>query len=131
MVRSLLWFLGALGGGGCGTSASRPLGVSGVITMNMIRSTSSTSISGVTLMSALGPPLPPPTAIAIRNLLTPPHSATLAADCWSAFSDQSANLDRPHRRHERCQQPRRRICTWRAHPHGHRRSCWYGSQYDL
>src|SRR5690348_5410159 len=51
--------------GGCGTSASRPCGVRGVITMKMISSTSSTSIRGVTLISALAPPPPPPTAIAI------------------------------------------------------------------
>src|SRR5580698_9841688 len=45
--------------GGCGTSASSPLGVTGTITMKMISSTSSTSISGVTLMSEESPPGPP------------------------------------------------------------------------
>src|SRR5690348_14004761 len=60
-----------LGGGGCGTSASSPLGVSGVMTMKMISSTSSTSISGVTFMSAVGPPPAPPTAIPIVVLLLP------------------------------------------------------------
>src|ERR1700691_3814698 len=62
MGRSGVLFLGALGGGGCGTSASRPFGVKGVITMKMMSSTSSTSMSGVTLMFALWPP-PVPTAI--------------------------------------------------------------------
>src|SRR5438067_188220 len=39
--------------GGCGTNASRPFGVSGVMTMKMISSTSITSTMGVTLMSEL------------------------------------------------------------------------------
>src|SRR5438270_5309726 len=52
--------------GGCGTNASRPFGVSGVMTMKMISSTSSTSTNGVTLMSAFCPPAPP-TAIAITG----------------------------------------------------------------
>src|SRR5947209_13167907 len=45
--------------GGCGTSASSPLGVRGVITMKMMSSTSSTSTSGVTLMSDRAPPEAP------------------------------------------------------------------------
>src|SRR5271157_2803994 len=53
--------------GGWGTSASRPFGVSGVITMKTMSSTSKTSIIGVTLMSALGPPPAPPIAIPISN----------------------------------------------------------------
>src|SRR5205085_6347752 len=52
--------------GGYGTRASKPFGVSGVMTMKMISSTSSTSIRGVTLMLAVGPPLPP-IVIAITN----------------------------------------------------------------
>src|ERR1700729_4052109 len=68
MVRSGAWFLGALGGGGCGTSASRPFGVSGVITMKMMSSTRSTSMSGVTLIFALWPP-PEPIDILIVDLL--------------------------------------------------------------
>src|SRR5690349_8064458 len=69
------WF----GGGGCGTSASRPFGVRGVITMKMMISTSSTSIMGVMLMSALGPPPGPPTAIPIRLLLYDSNSAWAGA----------------------------------------------------
>src|SRR5579875_1978553 len=42
--------------GGCGTSASSPFGVTGTMTMKMISSTSSTSISGVTLISETDPP---------------------------------------------------------------------------
>ena len=57
MVRSGCVFFGAFGGGGCGTSASSPFGVTGEITMKMISSTSSTSMSGVTLIFALWPPL--------------------------------------------------------------------------
>src|SRR5260370_146699 len=53
MVRSGVLFLGALGGGGWGTSASSPFGVTGEITMKMISSTSITSTIGVTLMSEL------------------------------------------------------------------------------
>ena len=59
MMTTVRWFGsggGWFGGGGCGTSASSPLGVSGVITMKMMISTSSTSIIGVMLMSALAPP---------------------------------------------------------------------------
>ena len=55
-VRSCSAGGGVFGGGGCGASTSRPCGVSGVITMKMISSTSSTSISGVTLMSHFAPP---------------------------------------------------------------------------
>src|ERR1700685_484598 len=68
IVRSGVLFLGALGGGGWGTSASKPFGVSGVITMKMMSSTSSTSMSGVTLIFALWPP-PLPIAILIFDLL--------------------------------------------------------------
>src|SRR5437868_6398963 len=56
--------------GGCGTRASRPLGVSGVMTMKMISSTSNTSISGVTFMSEVGPPPGPPIVIAITRVLS-------------------------------------------------------------
>src|SRR5271157_4680329 len=67
IVRSLaggcfVWSLG-----GWGTSASRPFGVNGVITIKMMSNTSNTSISGVTLISADGPPPDPPTAIPIVN----------------------------------------------------------------
>src|SRR5579884_464263 len=68
MVRSFDWFLGAFGGGGCGTSASRPFGVTGTMTMKMISRTRSTSISGVTLISDTAPPEDPP-LIPIANLL--------------------------------------------------------------
>src|SRR5882672_8422461 len=44
---------GAPGGGGCGTAASRPFGVNGVIVMKITRRTRSTSINGVMLMSPL------------------------------------------------------------------------------
>src|SRR5436305_3118538 len=70
MVRSGWVFLGALGGGGWGTSASNPFGVTGEMTMKMINSTSRTSMSGVTLMFALWPPLGP-TAIPMVVLLLP------------------------------------------------------------
>src|SRR5947209_2711886 len=50
---------GCLFFGGCGTSASSPLGVSGVITMKMMSSTSSTSTTGVTLISDRTPPEAP------------------------------------------------------------------------
>src|ERR1035437_2013801 len=67
MVRSLLGGVFCWSLGGWGTSASRPFGVSGVITMKMMSNTSKTSIIGVTLMSALGPSPGPPIAILIRN----------------------------------------------------------------
>src|SRR6266480_2929498 len=46
-----------------------PLGVSGVITMKMISSTSRMSISGTTFISAIAPPLLSPTLIPIALLL--------------------------------------------------------------
>src|SRR5215510_5543932 len=58
------WF-----GFGCGTSVSKPLGVSGVITMKIIKSTSKISISGTTFISAIAPPLLSPTCIPIASLL--------------------------------------------------------------
>src|SRR5260370_14996823 len=80
MVRSGVLFLGALGGGGCGTSASSPLNVGGLITMKMINNTSNTSMSGVTLIFALWPPLGP-TAIPMVDLLYCP----LAVEVGGAF----------------------------------------------
>src|SRR6266571_4527306 len=44
---------GVPGGGGCGTAASRPFGVNGVIVMKITSSTSRISMNGVTLISAL------------------------------------------------------------------------------
>src|ERR1700676_2180462 len=60
MVRSLgsgCFFCGSLGG--WGTSASRPFGVTGTMTMKMISSTSKMSIIGVMLISPIAPPLLP------------------------------------------------------------------------
>src|SRR5580698_9946436 len=45
--------------GGWGTSASRPLGVTGTITMKIISKTRRISIMGVTLISPIAPPPPP------------------------------------------------------------------------
>src|SRR5580692_4062364 len=90
IVRSGVLFLGALGGGGWGTSASRPFGVNGVITIKMMSSTSSTSISGVTLMLAL---CPPPLPIAILMVESPlvslaslPRRWSGGRSVWSALS---------------------------------------------
>src|SRR5437588_12481694 len=44
---------GVPGGGGCGTAASRPFGVNGVMVMKITNSTSRISMNGVTLISAL------------------------------------------------------------------------------
>src|SRR5713101_1671859 len=60
------WF-----GFGCGTRVSIPLGVSGVMTMKIISSTSRMSISGTTFISAIAPPLLSPTCIPIELLLGP------------------------------------------------------------
>src|ERR1019366_5341263 len=84
MVRSgeggcCCWFLG-----GCGTNASRPFGVSGVITMKMMSSTSSTSMSGVTLIFALCPP-PLPIAILIVGSPLLPTRRSGRGGVWSAF----------------------------------------------
>src|SRR5580700_9528945 len=81
MVRSGVLFLGALGGGGCGTSASKPLGVKGVITMKIMSSTSSTSMSGVTLMFALWPPLGPTAIVMVDSPLLP----TRRSGGWSVW----------------------------------------------
>jgi hypothetical protein len=70
MVRVFSGGGGALGLGGCGTSASRPRGVVGTITMKMMSNTSNTSINGVTLMSDATPPEDPAVIpIAICSLL--------------------------------------------------------------
>src|ERR1700730_3361833 len=52
-------FRGVLVFWGCGTSASRRFGETGVMAMKMISSTSRMSIIGVTLMSEESPPPPP------------------------------------------------------------------------
>src|SRR5215471_8070680 len=44
---------GVPGGGGCGTAASSPFGVNGVIVIKITSSTSKISMNGVTLISAL------------------------------------------------------------------------------
>src|SRR5260221_3333201 len=49
-----------------------PLGVSGVITMKIMRSTSKISISGTTFISATAPPLLLPTLIPIASLQSAP-----------------------------------------------------------
>src|SRR5271154_5483461 len=56
------WF----GGVGCGTSASKPWGVVGVITMKIMMRTRSTSISGTMFGSDIEPLLPP-TAIPMED----------------------------------------------------------------
>src|SRR6266404_422062 len=84
MVRSGVLFLGALGGGGWRTSASKPFGVKGVITMKMMSSTSSTSMSGVTLMLALWPPLVPTAILIVGSPLLPTRRSGRRS-VWSAF----------------------------------------------
>src|ERR1700678_547359 len=54
------------GGVGCGTSASKPCGVVGVMTIKIIISTRRTSISGTMFGSDIEPLLPP-TAIPMEN----------------------------------------------------------------
>src|SRR5262245_29705069 len=79
---------GVPGGGGCGTAASSPFGVNGVIVMKITSSTSRISINGVTLISALAeiffftffivvPPTCGPGRPAVRSASRPgrrPHS---------------------------------------------------------
>src|SRR5665213_336053 len=55
------WF----GGAGCGTSAFKPFGVNGVITMKMMIRTKRISIRGTTFIVAIEPPCFPPTSIPI------------------------------------------------------------------
>src|ERR1700685_3886530 len=103
IVRSGVLFLGALGGGGWGTSASKPFGVSGVITMKMMSSTSSTSMSGVTLIFALWPP-PVPTAILMVESPLLPTRRSGRRCIWRAFSllskqAQIIHTGRAHRIH--------------------------------
>src|SRR5581483_9472953 len=94
MVRSG-WFCFCfwLGGGGCGTSASSPFGVRGVMTIKMISSTSNTSISGVTLGSADNPPLPPVAIpIVIPSLLAGGRSRS-SRRCLALFGQQTELID--------------------------------------
>src|SRR6267142_3371547 len=58
-----------------------PLGVSGVITMKIIRSTSKISISGTTFISATAPPLLLPTLIPIASLQSVPNPARVCNRC--------------------------------------------------
>src|SRR5947207_10310139 len=86
MVRSLgcCCFCGSFGG--CGTKASRPLGVTGTMTMKMISSTSKMSIIGVMLISPTAPPLLPvekamasnSSVLLVRKLLSARRSARFA-----------------------------------------------------
>src|SRR5262245_21030290 len=62
---------GVPGGGGCGTAASSPFGVIGVIVMKMTRSTKRISMKGVTLMSPFGPIFLP----FFRDIVGPPIAA--------------------------------------------------------
>jgi hypothetical protein len=55
---------------GCGINASRPFGVSGVITMKIMISTRSMSISGTTFIVAIELPFDP-TSIPIANSFPP------------------------------------------------------------
>ena len=65
------------GGAGCGTTVGKPAECCGSTTMKIIISTSSTSMSGVTFISAEGFP-PPPIVIAIVS----PHRALTTIDTW-------------------------------------------------
>src|SRR5207247_11335098 len=56
-------------GQGGGTRLSRPFGVSGVMTMKIMISTSRMSINGTTLGDESAPPFSPPTSIPIASLL--------------------------------------------------------------
>src|ERR1700722_2961612 len=93
IVRSGVLFLGAFGGVGWATNASSPLGVTGEITMKMINRTSSTSMSGVTLMFALWPPLGPTTIPMVVLLLLPGRrrrrSWRAVWSCFSLLSEQA------------------------------------------
>src|SRR5580698_10742722 len=105
MVRSGVLFFGAFGGGGCGTSASSPFGVSGVITMKMISNTSSTSMRGVTLIFALWPP-PALTPIPIRSPLLPARRRWRLGSSFLLVGQQtqlvdSGGADVVHYRHHR------------------------------
>jgi hypothetical protein len=54
--------------GSAGTLASNRLGLTGVMIMKMIKSTSRTSINGVTLIEGVAPPLEPPVDIPIFQI---------------------------------------------------------------
>src|SRR5882672_6648380 len=115
MVRSdgggCFWSLG----GGCGTNASKPLEITGVITMKMISSTSNTSISGVTFIAALGPLLEPTTILIIdllylllRAIAHPLASMEPAAGSGlrASFAARSKGLVGPHQRRAHCRRLR-------------------------
>src|SRR5271170_3177591 len=79
---------------GVGTRTGNPVGTFGVITMNMMISTNSTSINGTMFGSETGPRLPPPTAIPmirspyrVRRHANPSSTAevTVVHLCWPDF----------------------------------------------
>src|SRR6266568_2755511 len=85
--------------GGCGTNASKPFGVTGTMTIKMIKSTSRTSIRGVTLMSDESPPgpLPLPIAIAISSFPCPLFSGLIGRLEADPGFDVFQLTDRPSR----------------------------------
>src|ERR1700680_2715379 len=84
------WF----GGAGCGTSASRPFGVSGVITMKIMIRTNRISISGTTFIVAISPPLFPPTSIPIvvAPLFDVPRPDRIGADAMQIGHREARTL---------------------------------------
>src|SRR5262245_66302694 len=71
---------GVPGGGGCGTAASRPFGVNGVIVMKITSSTSRISMNGVTLMSALAEIFFFPFFMVVPPTFAPGHPGVPSAD---------------------------------------------------
>src|SRR5262249_41665578 len=92
---------GVPGGGGCGTAASRPFGVNGVMVMKITSKTSRISINGVTLISALADIF-----LFAFFMLAPPTCAP------GRRSVQSTTRPDPHPHFEYCRQLGRRLRTW-------------------
>src|SRR5882724_10751482 len=110
--------------GGCGTSASNPLGVSGVITMKMMSSTSSTSTSGVTLISDRAPPEAPNANAMDESPVSACYVLTVARPLTAALHSCSGSAaplvrsavlpdQRPPRGHYPPPPPRFRTLLWR------------------
>src|ERR1700756_3650600 len=92
---------GVPGGGGCGTAASRPFGVNGVIGIKITSSTSKISMNGVTLISALAEIF-----FFTFFIVVPP---TCGPDRRCA---PSTNQSGRHRHSGCCRQQRRHRRTW-------------------
>src|SRR5499433_1755353 len=115
------WF-----GFGCGTNVSKPFGVSGVMTMKIIKSTSKISMSGTTFISAIAPPLLSPTCIPIASLLLTQRLAGKTS-VKPAARQRVPNVEKfPKQTLQPCEGPELSRCAgWEPTHRNETRNEWY------